>query len=580
MAGARRPGRVDVPIVDARGAAMTVRRRTRGLTLLTAALLTTAVAVPPALAAPPGPVPAAGGVQAAPVPVLDWQPCGEGLEPFLCATAQVPRDHDRPQGPRTSIALTLLPASGDPAERIGTLFTNPGGPGGSGVDFVQLGARSIYPAEVLERFDVLGFDPRGVARSDPATCFRTEEEELASPLLALPYPITQREEVRFRVEAVALAARCQVTSPARFASASTANVARDMDLLRQAVGDERLHYAGYSYGTFLGATYARLFPDRVGRFLLDATVDPVAWTGTGTGDAAPWVPLGIRVRQGLGADETFAEFTRLCAEAGPEGCALAALGDPGTVAHATFDRLAADPVELPLPDGTTLVVTQQIAVSATFSSLYSPADWPDLAALLAALAVAEPDPAAVAAAGAATRSLLGARLRGEDYPSFGGAVASLCVDTASNGRLDRYPRLVDASDAAHPYFGRARGWVGVPCEAWPLQDPDAFTGPWQQTTTAPVLVVGTRFDPATPYRQTKPYRDLFPAGRLLTLDGWGHTAIGKSACVDGYLATYLVTGEAPADGTVCAPDTRQPFGADPSVRVAPRPDVPPGLPLW
>ena len=553
---------------------MTVQRRTRGLAaLLLATMITTTLAAAPASA---GRAPTQA---TAPVPVLDWQPCGAGLEPFLCASAEVPRDHDRPHGPTTTIALTLLPATGDPATRIGTLFTNPGGPGGSGVEFVQQAGPYIYHPDVLARFDVLGFDPRAVAGSDPATCFRSAADEAASPLLAQPYPLTPREEVRFTVEGLALAARCQVTSPARFATASTANVARDMDLLRQAVGDEVLYYAGYSYGTYLGATYARLFPDRVGRFLLDGTVDPVAWTGTGAGDAAPSVPLGIRIRQGLGAHETFGEFTRLCAEAGPATCPLAALGDPATVAHATFDRLATQPVDVPLPDGTSLRITQQLAVVTTFQSLYSPSLWPDLAALLASLAAPAPDPAAVAAAGAGTRSALGARLRGEDYPSLGGALASLCVDTASNGRVDRYPRLIDAYDATAPYFGRFRGWVGLPCESWAIQDADAFTGPWQQTTTAPVLVVGTRFDPATPYQQTQPYRELFPAGHLLTLDGWGHTAIGKSVCVDAHIATYLVTGEPPADGTVCSPDA-VPFAAAPGARTAPRIDVPPGLPFW
>jgi hypothetical protein len=119
----------------------------------------------------------------------------------------------------------------------------------------------------------------------------------------------------------------------------------------------------------------------------------------------------------------------------------------------------------------------------------------------------------------------------------------------------------------------------VPCEFWALQDPDAFHGPWQQRTRAPVLVIGTRFDPATPYRQARPYADLFPSGRLLTLDGWGHTAIGKSACVDAAIAAYLVEGHPPRDGAVCAPDT-VPFSPQAGALSAPRPDVPPGLPLW
>jgi pimeloyl-ACP methyl ester carboxylesterase len=382
------------------------------------------------------------------------------------------------------------------------------------VDFVQAAAPLIYAPDVLAHYDVLGFDPRGVARSDPATCFPTQADELASPLLQAFYPLPGPEEAVYTLDALRLATRCQETSPRRFASGSTANVAHDMDLLRQAVGDKRLTYAGYSYGTFLGATYARLFPDRVGRFVLDGTVDPIAWSGTGTGDAAPTTPLGIRVRQGIGARETFGEFARLCREAGPQRCPLAALGDPAVVVPATFDRLAREPVEIALPDGTRALIDQQTAVAATFFELYSPAGWPGLADFLAALAAPVPSPARVAAAAAATRSPLGARIRGEDYPSVGGALASLCVDTAASGRVREYPALIDAYDDVAPYFGRFRGWTPVPCEFWALQDPDAFHGPWQQRTPAPVLVIGTRFDPATPYRQARPYADLFPAGRL------------------------------------------------------------------
>jgi hypothetical protein len=232
-----------------------------------------------------------------------------------------------------------------------------------------------------------------------------------------------------------------------------------------------------------------------------------------------------------------------------------------------------------MPDGTTSVITQQLAVATTYLALYSPADWPALADLLASLAAPVPSPAAVAATAARTRSALGARLRGEDYPSVGGSLASLCVDTAQSGRVREYPRLIDAADAAAPYFGRFRGWAGLPCEFWRLQDGDVYRGPWQQRTQATVLVIGTRHDPATPYRQTQPYADFFPGSRLLTLDGWGHTAIGKSACVDRTIADYLVAGGAPQDGAVCAPDSI-PFTAQAAARTAPRPDVPPGLPLW
>ena len=546
------------------------------ISVATAAALAVALPAQPAWTAPKPPAVPAQVV--APVPRLVWQPCGAGLEPFLCTTAEVPTDYDIPGGQKTRLALTMLPASGPPGQRLGTLFTNPGGPGGSGVDFVQKLAALIYAPEVLARYDVLGFDPRGVARSDPATCFRTQEAELTSPLVQAIYPLPGAQEVRHTLGQLLLAARCQTTSPRRFSTASTANVARDMDLLRQAVGDQQLTYAGVSYGTYLGATYARLFPGRVGRFVLDGTVDPVALSGTGTGDAAPTIPLGIRVRQGIGATETFGEFARLCREGGSERCALAAVGDPAVVVPAAFDRLARKPLKITLPDGTTMLVTQQVAVATTYSLLSFPERWPQLAGLLAEVAAPVPSPARVAQILAGLRPPMAAPVPGRDYPSVGGALASLCSDTVASRRVSEYPALIDAADASAPYFGRYRGWVGLPCEFWALQDPDVFRGPWQQETQATVLVIGTRFDPATPYRQTRPYADLFPSSRLLTLDGWGHTTLGKSACVDATVAHYLVAGDPPRDGAVCAPNV-VPFSAQADVRPAP-PDVPPVLPQW
>ncbi|HST81441.1 MAG TPA: alpha/beta hydrolase [Kineosporiaceae bacterium] len=515
----------------------------------------------------------------APVPRLDWQPCGAGLEPFLCTKAEVPTDYDHPRGPTTTVALTKLPASGSSKARLGTLFTNPGGPGGSGVEFVQLAALAVYPEQIRAQYDILGFDPRGVAGSDPATCFRTQEDEASSPLLAVTYPVTRPQERRFLAESRELAVRCQTTSPVRFANASTANVARDMDLLRQAVGDQRLTYIGYSYGTFLGATYAKLFPGRVGKFVLDGPVDPVAWTGTGTGINAHSVPLGIRIGQSAGGYQTFREFARLCREGGPANCPLAAAGDPAVTVLNAFDRLLKDPLELPLPDGSTLEITQQIAVAATFQSLYAPAAWPDLAQFLLLLVTSTADPEKISTAAARTPSELGARLRGEDYPSIGGALASLCVDGAKTGRPDRYPAFADAADARSPYFGRFRTWVSSPCESWKLTDDDAYQGPWQQTTRTPVMVIGTRSDPATPYRNAHPYANRFPDARLVTHEGWGHPALIQSTCVTNLIIRYLIAGQPPADGINCSTDV-VPFTSPVQAVSRSQVKVPAMTPVW
>ena len=182
------------------------------------------------------------------------------------------------------------------------------------------------------------------------------------------FPLTPAEERRYTIESRILGAACAATSPRRFRHISTANVARDMDLLRQAVGDRQLSYLGLSYGTYLGATYARLFPNRVRALALDGTIDPREYAGT----RERGLPLGARIDQGQSGAEVFAEFLRQCAAAGPARCSLAALGDPATVARQTLDRLKTAPVTVPLPDGTTLEVTYQLAVAFAFTHALQP----------------------------------------------------------------------------------------------------------------------------------------------------------------------------------------------------------------
>lgn len=511
----------------------------------------------PAVAAtgPGGDPPSPGGQVEAPVPQIAWGPCdGAGLDAFECASVEVPTDYDRPQGRTTTIGLTRLPAT-DPARRVGSLFTNFGGPGGPGVEGLhQLGGR-LFDDEVLARFDVIGFDPRAVGTSDPATCFRDPERETAFLSGVPAFPVTDREERRFLGQMATLGASCTLFSGDRISHSSTANVARDMDLLRQAVGDDELSYVGYSYGTVLGATYAALFPDRVRAMVLDGTMDVDAWSGVGSDEL-----LGARIGQAAGATETFEEFARLCAEAGPSACALASLGDPAEVVEATYSALRDAPVEVPLPDGSTVPIGYPETVALVFSYLYEPVAWGDLDLTLAGLAVlsgAVGPPAADAPSARFAAPSLGELLRragyAQDYPSVGGALASLCVDVTTPGAPRSYAAKVDALDAQYPHFGRYRGWVGIQCEFVPVTDRDAFAGPWDQTTDAPVLVVGTRFDPATPYASTQPYADHWPDARVLTVEGWGHTIIGKSACADAAVARYLVDLEA-TDGATCTQD--------------------------
>src|SRR5690625_5013416 len=536
-------------------------RRSAPLAGVAAAAMLLLGATTPAAAQPGGAQPAersdetgtpAGTAQVdAPVPEVDWAACGEGLEQFDCTSVEVPSDYDEPDGRTTTIAMTRLPAT-DPEQKIGSLFLNFGGPGGPGVESVHMLGDSLFTDEVRAQFDIIGFDPRGVGTSDPVTCFPDQETENAFLSRMESFPVGHREEVRFMAQTATLGAACTTVSGDRIATSSTANVARDMDLLRQAVGDEQLNYVGYSYGTILGATYGELFPDRIRTMVLDGTVDPDAWVGEGDERS-----LGRRMGQAVATDETYHEFLRLCGEAGPQDCALAGLGDPEQVVEDLFDQLKENPAEVPMPDGSTTEIGYDDAVYLVFQSMYSPTQWSDLAATLAALVEPEQQNRAFSTQSTGADSIRDfLRKIGflQDYASVGGALASMCMDTHNPGTLADYPAQAAAAEEEAPHFGPARAWVGSQCETVGVSDSDAYTGPWEQSSDAPVLVIGTRYDPATPYEFTEPYAEKWPNASMLTVEGYGHTTMmTPSSCANAAIEDYLIDREA-TDGATCTQD--------------------------
>jgi pimeloyl-ACP methyl ester carboxylesterase len=280
-----------------------VQYRRRLLTVVASCLLGLLLAAPTATAGPTSPLATPAAAAAAPpIPELHWSDCGEG---FQCATARVPLDYDHPRGPTISLALSRLPAS-DPGRKIGSVILGAGGPGESGVDTLRRIGRSLGSEEVRARFDLVGFDPRGIIRSTPLRCFDTLAEAQAA-LAPFPFPVTaQQERIWVRADRTIARACAQRGGPI-LDHMATANAARDLDLLRQAVGDRRLTFFGVSYGSYLGATYANLFPTKVRALAVDAVIDPVAWA-TGRGDQARTQPLFNRLRSAQGAHATLLEF--------------------------------------------------------------------------------------------------------------------------------------------------------------------------------------------------------------------------------------------------------------------------------
>ena len=343
----------------------------------------------------------------------------------------MPLDYDQPQGPTISLALVRVPA-GDPARRIGSLFVNPGGPGGSGVDFVKGGAAELFPANVRARFDIVGFD-RGVAGStSPILCFASGEDEAR-----FPGPACRRsrsapvETAAFISKWAQFGGICLKNNASIMRHMATADVARDLDLLRQAVGDAGLTYDGVSYGTYLGNTYANLFPDKVRAIVIDGVLDPVAWA---TGRAGGTIlPFSTRLKSQIGAEATLDQFLQLCDQAGP-ACAFSA-GSPRARLDALLLRLVAHPIVMPGP----FTFTYAQAIGLLLGSMYEPFTWPSLALTLQELDdQSNPAAAALHVRDLATRLGVSAPYEnGNDVPQGGPAPTPTTRTMCSLGRAPR-----------------------------------------------------------------------------------------------------------------------------------------------
>jgi pimeloyl-ACP methyl ester carboxylesterase len=499
------------------------------------------------LAAPVAAREAASGGGAA-VPEIAWASCGEDAPGFECATVQVPLDYDKPRGARIGLALTRLPASG-PGARIGSIFFNPGGPGGSGVDFVQGLGRELYSSEVRARFDLVGFDPRGVARSTPLQCFDTTDEAVAA-LAPFPFPVTRQEERVWIQADRAWAEACAERGGPILDHMSTANVARDMDLLRRAVGDAKMTFVGYSYGSALGSTYANMFPGKVRAVVIDGVIDPVSYT-TGRGGQARTLPSDARLRSEQGAYDTLQAFLRLCDAGGPN-CAFSD-GNPKRRYDRLARRLLAEPAQLPDGQGGTVPFTYADLVATTLGALYDPSTWPALAEFLQELdTLTSPARAAAELRGLRQRLGLGARAPYEQV--LEGFAGVWCLDPVNPDHPSAWARAARRADRRDPYFGRPWIWFGSICAQWPGHDRDRYLGPFDRRTANTVLVVGTVNDPATRYQDAVSTARLLDRGRLLTVAGSGHTSLFLSACADAHVSRYLLTGRVPAAGTVCPVD--------------------------
>ncbi|MCA2215976.1 alpha/beta hydrolase [Jidongwangia harbinensis] len=528
-----------------------------GLTAVPIVALAAAAPAPTAAAADRTRADEARRVDRVPTPKLGWYRCYDYAE---CTTARLPLDYDQPNGPHTEIALLRVKAR-DQANKAGSLFLNPGGPGGPGTA-IALAAPFFLSPDVVRTFDLVGFDPRGVAASDQVSCFRNtreQTEKLAGMNVFFPYGAA--EEKAYVAAARTLGRACSTTGRPLSGAMSTAQAARDMDVLRRAVGDPKLTFLGFSYGTALGQYYANMFPDRFRAIAIDGVLNPVSWTGT----KRPNVTLDDRLRSADGAYRALTEMFRRCDAAGTRLCPLAGRFAAGFALVA--ERLRAAPAELEDAAGVYYFRYSDF-IGYTLSILYG-ADVADFLVLVLQDLLTLTDPETPPAGRDAARERLADRLAehgerpGRDFPYYNHAEANagvVCTDGAHPANAADWITLTAKADRRAPYFGRAWGWSDAMCarNTWTVRDEDAYRGPFTRNTAAPVLVVGNYWDPATSYRDAVSTAALLPNSRLLSSDSWGHTAYGTSACVTGAVDRYLLTGALPANGTLCVGDA-QPF---------------------
>jgi pimeloyl-ACP methyl ester carboxylesterase len=470
--------------------------------------------------------PAAASPRATPsavasAPLARWSDCGGG---FQCATVSVPTDYENPAAGALSLSVVRLPA-GDAAHRIGSLFVNPGGPGGSAIDLVRE-ASDAFPAGVLARFDLVGFDPRGVNLSSPVRCVDNLDEHVALD----PSPDGAAELKALVDDAKSFAAACGRRNGEELAHVSTEDVARDMDLLRAAVGDDKLTYLGFSWGTLLGATYADLFPDRIRAMALDGAIDPA-------------LPLDrVRGDQAVGFETALAHFLADCA--GRPSCAFHGAG--GT--RKAFDRLMADIEAHPLPSmrpNDRRTVGPGLAWAAVLGSLYSEGSWPGLEVALALgqrgdgsgfLAMSDP--------------FHGRDEHGSYRNLIDAYAANTCADYPAPDDVAAYTELADRFRATAPHFADYTAYNDLVCAFWPVPSrhtPHAVTAPG----APPIVVIGTTSDPATPYAWAVSLAKELSSGVLVQHRGEGHTSFGTSLCVERVVEAYLVDLTVPRDGLSC-----------------------------
>ncbi|MEC3979983.1 alpha/beta hydrolase [Amycolatopsis sp. H20-H5] len=468
---------------------------------------------------------------------------------YSCASYRVPIDHDNAALGTIDIAL-LKRAAKTPDKKIGSLFLNPGGPGGSGLR-MPISASAYFQPQVLDRFDTVGFDPRGVGASNPLRCFTTAEDADEVFGAQTPVPLSRTEISNTLAAYRDYGQFCKNNAGSLLDHMSTKDVVRDLDLLRAAVGDQKLTFTGFSYGTLIGSTYANMYPKQTRAIVIDGNVDPALRTSDG---------VQYDRERARGFEISLDGFLKKCQQVGSK-CAFSP-GQPRAKFDELRDYLRQQPIAL--PDGGSFDINA--FTGEVSGALYSPASFSGLAEDLQALyGLAHPAGAQTQSTRVELKTLRSGRTGRADvnpdspYTSDDSYFGVNCSDKKITIKQEKVPAIAADWERESPTFGRYHAFSDVAgCPVWPVKKPDVYRGPWQVSTDTPVLVVGNFYDPATQYVFAQRMTKELGNARLLSVDAFGHCILGDALGVDKAAADYLIDLKVPASGQVFQPNV-QPF---------------------
>lgn len=467
-------------------------------------------------------------------PEIDWRNCGD----MECGTIQVPLDYSDPDGETIELALIRIEAR-EPSRRLGVLMANPGGPGGSAIEFVSIW-RVLLAGEIRDRFDIVAFDPRGVGESTPVVCHDRLQELVAID----PDPDTDAEWDEAKRVSRLFAEDCAEAAGDLLPHVGTKNVARDMDLIRESLGEDKINYVGYSYGTTIGSVYADMFPGNIRAMVLDG----------GTDISLPSEQANLT--QIIGFERALTAFLDWCTE---EDCDFIDGGDARERVAEVIAMSEEEPIPAPGADRDAGPGEVSLGI---ISALYSEFSWPQLARALQE---------ALDGDGTRLIDLTDNYLQRDgngNYPNLMEANAAVNnVDSECSKDPDSYRALGDEFAEQAPTFGRFASTLGLVCAYWDVE-PDPLETP-RGAGAPPIIVIATTNDPATPYEWGKALSEQLESATLVTYRGEGHTIYAQgSNCIDDLVNAYLLTLAVPAEGTTCGngpppPDGSQPGDATP-----------------